>query len=193
MIFNKIAVYACMGDALRNAPFRSWLPTYSDKLVVGEYTTSCGTTVVRSWKNRSHFGIDSSPDFHKRAVGGLDYTVSDAAKALKIEYLYVRDREPSGKANPDPEFAENAVEATAFMVALAEKAARERGFGRITMDVHKNKKLYELYYAAEGFRLTGRVASDPSAWLETEKALAAPSAIAALAKDGSECDDGCAL
>ena len=193
MIFRKIAIYSCVGDALRNSPFYSWLPTYRDKIVVGEYTTHSGMTVVRSWKNRSYFGIDSSPDFHKRAVGGLDYTTSDTARALKIEFLYVRDREPTGKADPDPEFATSAVEGIAFMVALAEKATRDRGFDRITMDVHNNKKLYELYYADEGFRLTGRVASDHSAWLEMEKILAAPSATAALTKADSECDDGCAL
>ena len=185
MIFSKVAIYACAGDVIRNAPFSSWYPAYRDKIVVGEYTDPCGHTVVRAWRNASPFGIDRRPDFGERQVGALDYTVG--ADALKIEFLHVYDRVNAGAVLPDPELAVGAAEGIALMVALAEQAARERCIDRLVMDTHRSLARYKLYHAAAGFRLNGRVASDHPAWLETEKFLVP------VVSPEAECEDACAL
>ena len=165
MGFSKMTVYNTVSDVLNNVPYTSIFSLYYDKVIVGEYKIF-GMNVIRIWQNNKFFGIDKSFTGGDRLIGAMDYSVSPSK--FKIEYLYVIDSD-SGRYEADPKYV-NAKEYMKLMISIAERKAKAMGLD-ITMDTHQSLRLFHRYYDEEGFLLTGKVASDHSAWVEMKKEI----------------------
>jgi hypothetical protein len=168
MGFTNVSVYNTVEDIVINTQYKSLLPFYQNKTIIGQYSYSYlnkNMNIIRIWKNQAFVGIDCSSVSGEKMIGALDYSLTKTS--LKVEFIYVRDGDSIGHA-PDHS---KSCEQVRLLISIAEKKAQELGFENITMDTHQNLNIYNRYYKDEGFTMTGRPATDHRAWLEMTKKI----------------------
>jgi hypothetical protein len=164
MKFDKITVFNNIVDVINNKPYKSFVPMFLNKIIVGEYKTSSGYGVVRVWKNNQLFGVGQISQ--NNTLGALDYQIHDTI--FKIEYVYVYDYDSDSDADSlelNPKY-KDAKKFINLMIQIAEKKSNDLLFDKMIMDTHMSLRLFDRYYDNEGFTLTGKVASDNISWVE---------------------------
>ena len=124
------------------------------------------------WKTQSIFDCwyGKLTDPGSEFIAALDYTVNPDHDYVKIDYMIINDSEHGDlyKDYFDPATAQELIE---NMINFIEIIAKIHKVKKITMDVHKDLRIYNKYYKNNGFKLTDRKYKDNQYWIETEKII----------------------
>jgi hypothetical protein len=101
-------------------------------------------------------------------VAALDYKIHP--DHVKIEYMNINDKEYRGLFPMDkPGLTDReAVKLNRALLDYSKMVAQETGKKKIIVDVHYNMRIFNNYYAKEGFQATTRKCSDNPYWVEAE-------------------------
>jgi hypothetical protein len=146
---------------------------YCDKIAVHHSTISDNRYSIRMWKTKAVFSYwyneHNSPN--SMFISALDYTIYP--DHVKIEYMNINDEEYRELfPGETPGLTEKeAAKMNKCLIDYSKMVAKEFGRKRVIVDVHGNMRIFNNYYAPEGFTATSRRCKDNPFWVEAECVL----------------------
>jgi len=128
---------------------------------------------IRIWKSNSILDVWYDRLTSRNFIAALDYELFD--DYVKIDYLKPNDAENSNNlsygciSNYEHLTDYDAKEVVNSMIKYVENIARQNNKNKIVLDVHGNLRIFNKYYAENGFIVTDRKCCDNPFWKETEK------------------------
>ena len=175
--YNKIVLLPTIQQVhniLRNQPINIPFYIYNDRFAIErkKYKNSGflsdPTESIRIWKTKCLLDWWYNDQSTGTFIGALDYVV--LKDKIKIDYINIRDYEYNNmyKHSESLLTQDQSQELLGAMVDYVKLFALEEKKTKITLSVHNNLRLYNLYFKNLGFALNGYKDPDNNYWLETE-------------------------
>jgi hypothetical protein len=175
--FNNTILVPSFNDTCRllsNKPNTNINTNYmcSEKIAIMHYNINY-MNVVRIWKTNSflnYWYTDFTNSSRQDQVAAFDYIINED-DTIKIDFMYINDEASSYENNSNylSDYEANQIKKAIF--EYIKNIAKENNKIKIIVDVHNNLKIYNKYYAPEGFQLTDQKSLDNRYWIISEKVL----------------------
>ena len=156
-----------------NSPYLPTRCIYNDRYAI-KHSSTTKYHSIRVWKTKSLFDIWYNDMSSGTAIAALDYYIN--LDHIKIEYMWLNDDEAASYGNQPPFLSsEDSMELNSAMIKYIKDLAKQENKPKIIKDVHQNLRLFQKYYAPEGFIATDRTCRDNPFWVESELWVEPPS------------------